>query len=122
MARARSGEGPSLIEAVTYRLGDHTTADDASRYRDDVDVSAHWKEEPIARLRAYLVDQKAWSKKDEEALLAECASQINQATEDYLATPAEPPQAMFDYLFARLPTALVPQVEAVKQAEGQDHG
>ena len=55
MAMARAGEGPSLIEAVTYRLGDHTTADDASRYRSADEVQEHWKEEPLARLRAYLV-------------------------------------------------------------------
>jgi pyruvate dehydrogenase E1 component alpha subunit len=42
MARARTGEGPSLIEAVTYRLGDHTTADDASRYRSADEVQEHW--------------------------------------------------------------------------------
>src|SRR5512145_104033 len=58
LAAARSGGGPRLIEAVTYRLGDHTTADDASRYRPPEEVQARWKEEPIARLRAYLVGQQ----------------------------------------------------------------
>ena len=67
IAAARDGKGPRLIEAVTYRLGDHTTADDASRYRSAEEVQAHWKEEPIARLRAYLVGQKMWSKAEEEA-------------------------------------------------------
>ena len=57
IAAARAGEGPRLIEAVTYRLGDHTTADDASRYRPAEEVQEHWKEEPIARLRTYLVSQ-----------------------------------------------------------------
>ena len=50
IAAARDGEGPRFIEAVTYRLGDHTTSDDASRYRSAEEVQAHWKEEPIARL------------------------------------------------------------------------
>src|SRR5947209_8413781 len=58
---ARAGEGPRLIEAVTYRLGDHTTADDAARYRPTEEVQAHWKAEPIARLRSYLVSQNVWS-------------------------------------------------------------
>jgi TPP-dependent pyruvate/acetoin dehydrogenase alpha subunit len=53
IAAARSGKGPYFIEAVTYRLGDHTTADDAARYRPPEEVQAHWKEEPIARLRTY---------------------------------------------------------------------
>ena len=51
IAAAPAGEGPRLIEAVTYRLGDHTTADDASRYHPPEEVQEHWKEEPIARLR-----------------------------------------------------------------------
>jgi pyruvate dehydrogenase E1 component alpha subunit len=48
IACARAGEGPRLIEAVTYRLGDHTTADDASRYRSTEEVQQRWKEEPAA--------------------------------------------------------------------------
>ena len=47
LARARQGLGPTLIEAVSYRLCDHTTADDASRYRDDAEVSRHWPAEPL---------------------------------------------------------------------------
>ena len=59
---ARNGRGPRFIEAVTYRLGDHTTADDAARYRPPEEVQARWKEEPIARLRSYLAGQNVWSK------------------------------------------------------------
>src|SRR6516162_8403031 len=55
VAKARSGGGPHLIEALTYRLSDHTTADDARRYRSDVDVSPHWGEDSITRLRNHLV-------------------------------------------------------------------
>jgi 2-oxoisovalerate dehydrogenase E1 component alpha subunit len=69
LERARTGGGPTLIEALTYRLTDHTTADDAHRYRSDEEVSAHWKEEPVARLRAYLVSQDVWRKQNEEKLL-----------------------------------------------------
>jgi pyruvate dehydrogenase E1 component alpha subunit len=109
LAKARSGNGPSLIEAITYRLSDHTTADDASRYRDDAEVSAHWKEEPVARLRDYLVAAGHWSKDDEEALLGNCAAQVEAAAEQYLATPPLPPSAMFDHLYAELPRALAAQ-------------
>jgi pyruvate dehydrogenase E1 component alpha subunit len=109
LARARAGEGPSLIEAVTYRLSDHTTADDAHRYRSDAEVSAHWKEEPIARLRSYLVSKMAWSKADEEALHADVAQRINQAVEEYLATGAEQVAAIFDHTFAGLPADLASQ-------------
>src|SRR6516162_3313061 len=50
IAQARAGAGPRLIEALTYRLSDHTTADDAARYRPPEEVQARWKEEPISRL------------------------------------------------------------------------
>jgi pyruvate dehydrogenase E1 component alpha subunit len=57
---ARHGGGPTLIEAVSYRLGDHTTADDASRYRDEASVKEAWRCEPIIRLRDYLARLGAW--------------------------------------------------------------
>jgi 2-oxoisovalerate dehydrogenase E1 component subunit alpha len=109
LERAREGEGPTLIEAVTYRLADHTTADDAHRYRDDAEVSPHWKEEPVARLRDYLVGQKAWGKEDEEALRAECTRQVEEAADAYLATEPEPVADIFDYLYAELPEDLKAQ-------------
>ena len=58
LAKARRGEGPTLIEAVTYRMGDHTTADDAKRYRDALEVASHEHEDPLNRLRTYLIAQK----------------------------------------------------------------
>jgi pyruvate dehydrogenase E1 component alpha subunit len=103
LARARAGDGPSVIEAVTYRLSDHTTADDAHRYRSDEEVSAHWREEPIARLRNHLVRMKSWSKADEEALHEEVTKRILAAVEEYLATVPEPVTAIFDHTFAELP-------------------
>ena len=69
--RARAGEGPSLVEALTYRMSDHTTADDASRYRDGELVSAEWANDPIARLRTFLSEAGAWTKADEERLTQE---------------------------------------------------
>jgi 2-oxoisovalerate dehydrogenase E1 component subunit alpha len=102
---ALAGQGPRLVEAVTYRLGDHTTADDASRYRRPEEVQARWKEEPIARLRAYLVSQKAWGKAEEEALSAECQRQVEAAVERYLATGPRAPETMFAHLYGVLPDA-----------------
>jgi 2-oxoisovalerate dehydrogenase E1 component alpha subunit len=106
--RARTGDGPTLIEAVTYRLGDHTTVDDARRYREDAEVSRHWELEPLTRIRAFLVAAGVWAKEDEEGLLAECAAEIDRAAEEYLATGPPTTDAMFDYLYAELP----PGVEA----------
>ena len=118
LARARAGMGASLVEALSYRLGDHTTADDASRYRADEEVSRHWKEDPIARLRTYLAGQEKWSKADEEQLLAETAGEIDAAVEAYLATPPAVPASMFDHLFETLPGPLAAQ-RAALEAEGK---
>jgi pyruvate dehydrogenase E1 component alpha subunit len=109
LQRARAGEGGTLIECISYRLGDHTTADDARRYREDDEVKRHWKEEPIKRLRAWLVAEHGWSKTDEEELLHQEAAEMEAAAETYLATAPEPAEAMFDYLYESLPRDLAAQ-------------
>jgi 2-oxoisovalerate dehydrogenase E1 component alpha subunit len=109
IAGARAGQGPRLIEAVTYRLSDHTTADDASRYRPAEEVQARWKEEPIARLRSCLVGQKAWGKAEEEQLSRECQNEIDAAIERYLAAAPRAPETMFDHLYAELPEVYAAQ-------------
>lgn len=124
LAKARSGGGPTLIEALTYRLGDHTTADDASRYREAETVNEQWKFEPIARLRNYLLRAESWDKASEEKLLLECAEQVNRAVEDYLAVPPPAAGAMFDHLYAQLPSALEEQRRTALHfaAAGERHG
>ncbi len=123
--RARSGAGPSLIEAVTYRLGDHTTADDASRYRDDAMVTPHWRQEPVLRLRSYLNAAGLWTKDNEEQLLREVAAEIDGAADAYLRMPSQNPTTIFDYTYAELPAELLRQREAMiagltptREAEG----
>jgi 2-oxoisovalerate dehydrogenase E1 component beta subunit len=103
LTAARDGKGPRFIEAVTYRLGDHTTSDDASRYRSADEVQAHWKKEPITRLRTHLVGQKMWTKADEEQLAAECHERIEAAVERYLTMEPRRPETIFDHLYADLP-------------------
>lgn len=104
--RARAGDGPTLVEALTYRLADHTTADDARRYRDDAEVAARWAEEPIARLRSYLRGEGWWEDAAEAALLQDAAREVDAAASEYLATPPPDPATMFDHLFATLPAPL----------------
>ena len=117
LERARNGEGASLIEAITYRLSDHTTADDASRYRNDKEVSTHWEHEPLRRLRNYLESQGAWHHEDEEALQTEISSQVEKAAQAYLETPPQPSSSIFDYLFAKLPPALDRQRSMVMKGD-----
>jgi pyruvate dehydrogenase E1 component alpha subunit len=113
IAKARAGGGPTLIEALTYRLGDHTTVDDASRYRDDEEVGHHWKQEPLARMRAFLTAVHGWRKEDEEAVLEACAAEVERAAQAYLATPPQLAASVFEHLFAQLPPALEAQRDAV---------
>ena len=117
--RARNGDGPTLIEAITYRLSDHTTADDASRYREDDQVRGHWKEEPLARLRTYLANQKVWNKEKEESLLSDCRAKVDAAVEEYEAMPPEPPEAVFDFVYAELPPDVAAQRAAALAAAGE---
>ena len=114
LVKARAGERPTLIEALTYRLADHTAADDATRYRDAETVRQQWQFEPVARLRNYLARSGAWDKDKEEALQRDCAEQVSRAVDDYLAVPLPAIDAMFDYLYATLPAALEEQRAAAQ--------
>jgi 2-oxoisovalerate dehydrogenase E1 component alpha subunit len=103
---ARRGAGPSLIEALTYRLSDHTTADDASRYRSGQEVKEAWALEPLIRVRAYLRNAGLWDAAKETALLEECARKVDAAVTEYLMKSKPSTDAMFDHLFAALPAQL----------------
>lgn len=114
--KARSGGGPTLIEALTYRLSDHTTADDATRYRVEDEVSKQWANDPITRLRTYLGKQGWWTKADEEALTSDCKARLDAAVKEFLAMPPQPVTDMFDYLFAELPRSLEAQRDSYQEA------
>ncbi len=109
LARARSGKGASVIEAISYRLGDHTTADDATRYRTHAELTEAWKAEPIARLRQYLITNSAWDNDAENEWIAESQTAIETAIQAYMATPAADIDDMFDYLYEELPANLARQ-------------
>jgi pyruvate dehydrogenase E1 component alpha subunit len=103
IARARHGHGGTVVEAVTYRLSDHTTADDARRYRPEEEVKAAWAREPLKRLRAYLASLKLWDDAQEEAWKAECSPRVDAEINAYLETKPQPLESMFDFLYAELP-------------------
>ncbi|RPI40944.1 MAG: pyruvate dehydrogenase (acetyl-transferring) E1 component subunit alpha [Betaproteobacteria bacterium] len=120
MERARSGGGPTLIEALSYRLADHTTADDASRYRSADEVAEAWRREPIGRLRNYLFELGVWEKTQEEAWLKACAEQVQTAAQAYLDHPPPSASQMFDNLYATLPAAWAAQREHALARESSD--
>jgi 2-oxoisovalerate dehydrogenase E1 component alpha subunit len=111
LAKARRGDGPTLIEALSYRLGDHTTADDATRYRDSELIRKQWEYEPLLRLRTYLMRMNVWDKAQDEQLGKTCHEQVEQAVEAYLAVAPPEITAMFDHLYETLPHALREQRE-----------
>ena len=117
--RARKGQGGTVIEFVTYRLSDHTTADDARRYRDDAEVKAGWEREPMTRLRTWLTAQGAWNEADEAAWKEECGARVDEEVNAYLSTPVQPVEAMFDYLYADPPPELLQQRAAAVAAENR---
>lgn len=118
LQKARSGGGATLIEAITYRLADHTTADDASRYRDEDEVAAQWQKEPLVRLRRCLTERKFLSREEDEAFQAACSTEVEQAVSDYLADEPQPVSTIFDYTFAHIPRDLAAQRDSVV---GQNH-
>ncbi|MEP6973392.1 MAG: thiamine pyrophosphate-dependent enzyme, partial [Actinomycetota bacterium] len=107
VARAHAGEGPTLIEALTYRVGPHTTADDAGRYRDEAEVET-WRElDPIVRYRTWLLA----SGNADEAFVAECESaaeiEVSRIRADVIATEPPPASWVFDWTFANPPASLL---------------
>jgi pyruvate dehydrogenase E1 component alpha subunit len=115
--RARAGGGPSVIEALTYRLSDHTTADDAARYRSEREVKEAWALEPLLRLRRYLRNGGLWDDAREQSLQRDCIAEVDAAVSGYLNTPKQSTDSMFDNLHATLPRHLIPQ-----RADARTHG
>ena len=117
VARARAGDGPTLIEAVTYRLGPHSTADDPTRYRTEEEVAPHRALDPIPRYRAYLAGRglvdDAWVA-DAEAAAEAWVSGIRERT---VALGTPPAAEVFDHVFSSPPaTHLADRAEGLRDA------
>lgn len=115
--QARTEGKPALIEALTYRLSDHTTADDARRYSCKEALALAWEEEPILRLRRYMNRKNYWDTEKEEALIKRCKKEVDEAVTMYLDTPHHPPSSMFEYLYHAMPKDIQAQYQAVKSQE-----
>lgn len=116
--QAREGKGPTIIEMMTYRLSDHTTADDARRYRNDKEVENAWQAEPIKRLRKYLKAQGVWNDNKELALLQQAGKEVEAAVEEYLCVDTPGLESMFDYMYANMPAEL--ETQRASAMEEQD--
>jgi len=98
--RAWAGDGPSFIEAETYRLLMHTTADDPRKYRDEEQEKQWWEREPLIRFRTYLTRKEIWDEKKEEALLAEVRGEVDAAVKEFETQTPWAPDAPFDHVYA----------------------
>lgn len=119
---ARNGEGPKLIEAVTYRFGPHTTADDPTKYRTDEEVEEQRAFDPMRRLNKYLTAAGMWDEEKEKALWAEARKTAETVATDAEAANANPGiSEIFDSTYETLPPYLVKQREqCLRNREGRD--
>jgi len=119
--RAKEHKGATLIEAVTYRLGDHTTADDASRYRSADEVKEAWNNEPIKRLQNALVALNLWDSEKEKAWQSQCSDEVDAEVQNYLHTEKDTPESMFDHLYQDWPEVMNEQLELLADKLARNH-
>ena len=117
--RAAAGEGPTLIEAITYRIEAHTNADDATRYRAGTEVGAWLERDPIARLESYLRAGALLDDAAAERLAAEAERLAEELRESMNADVSADPAELFEHVYAR-PTALLERERAALLAELED--
>jgi pyruvate dehydrogenase E1 component alpha subunit len=111
--RAARGEGPTLIELLTYRMGAHSSSDDPKVYRSDEEAETYKKQDPILRLRRHLEVIGAWGERDERMLVERVESELRQAIESAEKKPAPALSTLFDDVYAERPWHLSEQYEAI---------
>jgi pyruvate dehydrogenase E1 component alpha subunit len=118
--RARAGGGPTLIEALTYRLESHTTADDATRYRSEDEVAA-WRTErdPLVRLERLLRRRGAWRDQWHDELQAGIRAEVQRVRAELYDAPAPAPEELFDHVYVEPGPSLLRQREAFRREMAQ---
>ncbi len=107
--RGEQGLGPTLIEAVTYRMGGHSTSDDPNRYRPTDDLKPWAERDPLARLRQYLERHKLWDDRTEQALVADIDQRFRAAVAISEKTPAPALESIFEDVYQKPPWHLQEQ-------------
>ena len=115
LEKAKAGGGPTLIEAVTYRQGAHTTTDDPEKYRDESDVADWLRKDPLVRMREYLVAEHGWSDDDETALREEAEDHVAEAVAEAEAHTGLSVDDLFAHVYATEPSTFAAQRAAVPE-------
>ena len=108
--KALAGRGPTLIEAVTYRFGPHTTADDPTKYRKEEEIEEWKSRDPVIRLEKYLAGKGLWDKNREGEFRAEAEEKINRAVQEAEAVPPPAVEDIFRYTYSKMTRALEEQL------------
>jgi pyruvate dehydrogenase E1 component alpha subunit len=115
--RAVAGNGPTLIECITYRFGPHTTADDPTKYRDKAEEEEWRKRDPFVRFRLYLKSKGIWSEDYEQKVVAEVKERVEKAFAEAEATVKVEPQDLFRNVYTVMPEHLKEQMEYLLKIE-----
>jgi pyruvate dehydrogenase E1 component alpha subunit len=107
--RARAGGGPTLIEAVTYRMSFHNTTDNPSLYRDPEEYQEARRRDPIERVQKYLAGLGLWDQSREANLTEELRNEIDSALEAAVAAPLPGPSDLFDNIYEHPPERVLQQ-------------
>jgi len=118
--RARKGQGPTLIEAMTYRYGPHATADDPTRYRSREEEQKWKQRDPIERLRRFLENRGEWDERVGEKVSQETADQVEAAIASIEAEPLPGRDDAIRHGFHRIPGHVVDQLHSMQKAHGEE--
>ena len=116
-ARARAGEGPTFVEAVTYRRLGHSSSDDPDKYRDPKESEAWERRDPIERFKRYLQTKKLWDDAREQDLVDSIAAEVNEGIRVAEAAPPLPAEALITDVFADVPPGLRAHFDAEVDAD-----
>jgi len=120
--RARRGDGPTLIESYTYRMGDHTTSDDATRYRIGAELKEWSERDPISRFQIYLVSKGLWSAEEEKAWQAEVLRTVEEEVRKAESYPPPTLEDAFKHTYAEMPEDLRREMESLARDLGRKEG
>ena len=113
VGNARAGKGPTFIENFTYRMCDHSTSDDAKRYRSDKEVNEWKKKDPLTRLEKYMKKKKLLTDAYKKKVQKDATDKVNKAVEKYEKFPEQKKEDIFTFMYEKIPLQLKEQMDEV---------